>query len=235
MSNQVSGDSLSASRLLSVLASSVPVLSMGIAGQVDPTQGHSCIAADRYRVCSTLLSNANSRFRLLTRRGHSSRRTAQSKLVYDQLNVSQVSFVLNTFMSRSVRKLHPSRNPVRTLTSLTSSSAVHGPSVARCLTMRCLDNCSSNSFCVLVPDTTKSLKTDMSTALEWYGQSEKCPCRIPSLSWQSHSQHRSTVRRPSFHTCFVRTAKPLVPSSFSLGILITIVRRAGLWKCALLM
>ena len=32
------------------------------------------------------------------------------------------------------------------LTSVTSPNAVHGPSVARCLTMRCLENCSSNSF-----------------------------------------------------------------------------------------
>ena len=43
---------------------------------------------------------------------------------------------------------------VNILTSVTSPSAVHGPSVTRCMTMRCWDNCSSNSFCcVLVPDT----------------------------------------------------------------------------------
>ena len=90
------------------------------------------------------------------------------------------------------------------LSSVTSPSAVHGPNVARCLTMRCLNKCSSNSFCcVLVPDTTKSspyLNTDMATALEWYRKAKTCPCRIPSLSWHTHSQHRSTVQHPSFHT-----------------------------------
>ena len=69
------------------------------------------------------------------------------------------------------------------LTSVTSPSAVHGPSVARCLTMRCLDNCSSNSFCcVLVPDTTKSSpcpNTDMAIAFEWYRQRENLPVSYP--------------------------------------------------------
>ena len=69
------------------------------------------------------------------------------------------------------------------LTSVTSLGAVHDPSVARCLTMRCLDKCSSNSFCcVLVPNTKKSspcLNTDMSTALEWYRHGENLPVPCP--------------------------------------------------------
>ena len=62
-------------------------------------------------------------------------------------------------------------------------SSLHGPRVARCLTMRCLHKCSSNSFCcVLVPDTTKSLpclNTDMPNAIEWYRQSENFPVSYP--------------------------------------------------------
>ena len=60
------------------------------------------------------------------------------------------------------------------LTVVTSPSAVHGPSAARCLTMRCLDNAPQNPFDV--PDATKSspcLNTDTPTALEWYTQSKK--------------------------------------------------------------
>ena len=90
------------------------------------------------------------------------------------------------------------------LTAVTSPCAVHGPSVARSLTMRCFDNYSSNSLCcVLVPDTTNSspsLNTDMSTALDKHRHKAKIwPCRIPSLSWHSHSQRRSIVQHPSFH------------------------------------
>ena len=76
------------------------------------------------------------------------------------------------------------------LTCVTSHSAVHGPTVARCLTMRRLDNYSSNSlFCVLVPDKTKSsphLNTDMATALEWFRQGENlslsCPIAVMAFS-----------------------------------------------------
>ena len=68
----------------------------------------------------------------------------------------------------------PSHNPLQDPHFRDVLRAVHGPSAAKCLTMRCLDRCSSNLFCcVLVPDTTKSspcLHTDMSTALEWYRQ-----------------------------------------------------------------
>ena len=31
-------------------------------------------------------------------------------------------------------------------------------------------------------------------------KAKTCPCRIPSLSWHSHSQHQSAVQHPSFHT-----------------------------------
>ena len=73
------------------------------------------------------------------------------------------------------------------LTSLTSSSAVLGPEVAKCLTMRCLDKCSSNSFsCHLVPDTTKSspcLNTDIPDSLDRYRQSENVEKIIAIMSF----------------------------------------------------
>ena len=74
---------------LLVLSSSVPVRLMGIASKV------------------------NSTFRLLSRRWHTWRWTAQSQLVNDHFSVSWVSFVLNAFTSRSILTFDPSHNPVQ--------------------------------------------------------------------------------------------------------------------------
>ena len=91
----------------------------------------------------------------------------------------------------------------RILASVSSASAVHGPSVASCLTMMCLDNCSSNSFVFSCPTPQNHRRVQAKTCQLRSNGTDKakiCPCRTPSQSWHSHSQHRSTVQHPSFRT-----------------------------------
>ena len=134
----------------------------------------------------------------------------------------------------SVRKFDPSHNPVQ-YPDFSSLSAAHGPSVARCLTMRCLDNLFLE-FLVLCPRArhhklvTVSEHRHGKCAPNGTDKAKKCPCRIPPLS----SKHCAA----SFvlYVALSRTAThPLLHSSPSHSTLITTVRRAGPEKCALRM
>ena len=136
------------------------------------------VVADRYNVWSVLLS-INSKFRFFTRRGHTARITAQSKLVSDQRTVSWESSVLNTLTSCPEQRFDPSHNPVQDPDLFGISKCCARSNGCNALTMRCLDNCCSNFFCCgLVPDPTKSSpcqNTAMSDSLTWYRQDENVP------------------------------------------------------------